>query len=1819
MKTTWMCCVLMLLLTVGCADADFKLSDPNEFSDHIAGFSKGPLSVHEEVRVQFAFAPGWEPNTEIGSDWFKISPSVGGKMRSLSATTASFVPDKPLLENQRYNVTIDFKKLRPTDSTAREFKFSFKTKRQDFAIDGLELHSYDQGFHYVDFEMRLADKMASAQVVKLVSSQFGNTALKVKLRESPKLSSHFKFRIDSIQATVNPGILKIKYDGKPLNVNRKGEVQFPVAAKGQFKVLAIQPLSDVENALAVNFSLPLKRDQDFNGLVAIQGAQGLRYAVSGNVLKVFFEAVPGAESDSRVEVFPGIASIHRQKTKALYATSLDLGNIKPGVRLLKSGTIMPDSKQLKINFEAANLSAVDVVVYKIHASNVLQFLQDNTLSGTQNLHQVASPVAKRKIVLAADPLHNFRRWNAYAIDLSKLITVDPSAMYRVELGIRPSYSRYQCAGASAISDPEESPDEDRNYSGYYYYYDGDYDWYSEQDPCKSAYYYQKKIAVNLLASNIGVIAKRGLDKSFFFAVSDIRTTESVAGAKITLYDFQQQEISSGSTNTEGFAHFRPGKFAYFATVSKDKSTTYLKLDDQYALSMSTFDVSGDELQKGLKGFMYTERGVWRPGDTMQVSFVLNDKTNPIPAGHPIALRISDPSGKVTFERTQKSSALNHYHFEVPTVPSASTGNWEARITVGGARFYKSLKVETIKPNRLRIRNSLAGKTLFSESSKSNTLTAMWLHGATAKGLAADSRLKLQSASTVFKTHPKFVFDDLTRPFLADERQVFSGDLSDQGAATYTLETGSQPTAPGKLRATLITKVHEPGGDFSTDVSQFDYSPFASYVGIGPPKTDRYGQVSTGKPQRFETVILSERGKPLSGKNVKISVYRMDSRWWWDASGNNLSRYSASELTTPYKTFSLRTNTHGSADFSLNVKPQDWGRYLVRAIDVSSGHASATTVFFDWYGAKPDGQSATRLHFATDKTQYETGDEVEVFIPTPANSRALLTVESGSRVLKQFWIDAKGAETRMTFPVTADMAPNAYIHVSLLQPHASSKTDLPIRQYGVVPVEVFHAQTKLAPQIAMPAELKPKQTFEVRVSEKQQRSMSYTLAIVDEGLLDLTNFKTPNPWEQFYKREALGVRTWDIYDDILGAYGGKINQVFSIGGDANLGGSEAKKANRFKPVVHFLGPFELKSGSSQSHRITLPNYVGSVRVMVVGANATTSAYGSAEKTVAVKSPLMLLASLPRKISPTEKVSLPVTLFASKPLSNVTVSVKTSPNIKVIGPSKQSLSFESADEKLVQFELEASQATGIGNIEILAQSGSERAGQTVEIDLINPNPVSTQHRDLLLEAGAQLALELKPFGSAGSNSAIVEVSGMPQANLRGRLAELQRYPHGCLEQIVSAVFPQLFLPELVDLSAQEKQDMNRNVSAGIARIGQSQLSSGGLSYWPGQTYAEDWTTSYAGHFMIEAEKRGFAMPVGFKAKWRSHQKRAAQQWRFDQKYANDIAQAYRLYTLALDGQQDLAAMNRLRETPGIGGQAKFRLGAAYAIIGQHEAARSLVNTTPINGLSEQNYYYFGSEARNRAMTLETLLLTNRAKEAFEMATRVASDLASEGWMSTQTTAFSLYAFAKFAKTQKAAPMDVSLTTSGQSVSLKGNHAFMSRRLEVARAQTQRWTLKNNGASRVYVRLVQRGVLPVGSEMEEARNLTISQRFTDMAGHPVSVERLVQGSSFYAEVTVSNSRNESVRNIALTQLLPSGIEIVNTRHAESASGSNADYIDLRDDRANYYFSLGAKKSRTFRILVNASYLGRYYFPGAQAEAMYDHHYFARNKGRWIDIVKN
>ncbi len=1856
MKLKYILLIAFIAGLTSCKKKPVETDNLFKFKEYISFTTSGRVSIAKAIDINLAHeANGWEDNQEIIDNIVSISPHLEGKLVAINKHALQFIPDEPLEVDTEYTVKVKLNKIYSNIPSGFEtYTFQFKTLKPNFNLNTNSLQSYSKEWQYVEGVLRSADVISLEHAKQLVAASQNGKTLNIEWDESFKTSKIFEFKIDSINRLIEDSKILVKWNGKAIKAENTGENTITIPGKNNFVITTIDVIKQPEQYVSINFSDPLKKQQNFDGLVTIQNVKNPKYIVDGNVLKAYPDSK--IVGNVQIDVFQGIANTDGYKLKKPFSELISFEEEKPQVRLISNGVILPNSQELKFNFEAVNLKAVDLRVIKIFEDNVLQFLQDNNLNNTNrnDVRRVGRRIAKQTITLKNDA-ENSGKWKTYSVDLSKYIQADPGAIYRIELDMKKEYSLYNCEANQNITNSENNEEyyEEEYYEEDYYeeeyytetsteneelleeqywdnlsynYRNSYYNWNDRNNPCKQAYFKSKTVSQNLLASNLGVIAKKGANNNYYFAVTNILTTNPENGANVTIYNFQQQEILTTKTDTEGLAVLNAQNNAAFAIVTKNNHTSYIKLNDGNALSLSKFDVSGNRLQRGLKGYIYGERGVWRPGDSLHLTFMLNDAGNKLPQGHPVKLELTDPNGKLAYKKVTSDNLNKVYVFTVPTSVEDKTGNWNAKVSVGGATFYKGLKIETVKPNRLKIKIDFEDKVLTGNNPLNGTLDVKWLHGAPAKHVKTEIKAKFSNAYSSFKNYKDYTFNDPTRSFSSEEVIVFDGTVNEEGLANITNKLNVGNNAPGMLNAQFLVRAFENGGDFSMDAFTKQYAPYKSFVGLKSPKGKAYGSFFTNENQEFNIVVVDAQGNPIKRNGLEVKIYKINWRWWWNSSYDDLASYTSSSYHQAYKNMTLNTDANGKTSFNLNVPESDKGRFLIRVYDPKSGHATGRTAYFykNWYVPSGDKEAAKMLAFAADKEHYNVGETATITFPSGSEGRALVSIENGTEVIEHKWVKTTNGETTVAIPITSKMAPNVFVNISLLQPHAITANDLPIRLYGVIPIMVEDPNTKLEPELRMPSVLRPEQEFEVFVSEKNKKPMTYTIAMVEEGLLDLTRFKTPNAWGEFYKREALGVKTWDIFDDVIGAYSGSIDQVLAIGGDGSAAEGKNKKANRFKPVVTFLGPFVLNSGDNKAHKIKMPNYIGSVRTMIVAGDIANEAYGSTDKTVQVKKPLMVLATLPRKLSPGEKVTLPVTVFAMEPkVKNVTISLKLSDGIEVVGDKTQALQFAKPDEQMAFFELDVSKAKGVNTVEVIATGNGEKSTYKVELDVLNTNPITSIALDKTLEANASELLNFETIGVPGTNSATVEFSTMPPMDFSRRLQYLVQYPHGCVEQTTSSVFPQLYLTDIFDLTLDRKQEIQSNIENGIKRLGHFQRPNGGMSYWMGENTANDWGTSYSGHFMIEAEKKGFVLPLSFKSNWIAYQKQAARDWRPSYKtYNSDLAQAYRLYTLALAGSPDLASMNRLREFTEISNEAKWRLAAAYALAGQKEASTQIAQTANIEFKPQKyNYYTYGSIDRNRAMALETMVITkdNRARE---LSKTIAKDLSSNRWMSTQTTAYSLLAIAKMVDANGGKAVKVNYTINGKTETIDTNSAIAQRELAVQDGSNN-LSFKNNQNNIVFVRVLNSGKLPLGKELVEKRGLSVSVSYKDLKGTTIDISKLQQGQDLVATVTVSNLKNEHVNDVALTQIFPSGWEIVNTRFTDfgSSTTSQARFTDIRDDRVNFYFDLNKKGrygTKTFNVMLNASYLGTYYLPGVQVEAMYDDEFLVRNKGRWITVEK-
>ena len=1710
-----------------------------------------------------------------------ITPKVDFEVQVVDGQTICLTPKQPLEYNTTYKVTADFGKVagNATGSHTYEVKTLAPVVRFEFG----PLTSADQDIYQVSLNIESSDPLDDKYLESGLAMK--GTKASVTWVHSPDGLQHTAL-ISGIKAAVTrfPFDIQGEYPRYAAEVSHR--VQVP--AIGTFEVVESK-IKSQPYGFDIVFSAPLDPKQDFRSLVTMPGAGKLSFLVKENVLTI--TPATKAEEKQFVSVSKAICSTKGQKLDRDFENWFSIPSGEPMVKFLTRGVVLPSSGDMNLPFQAINYAKVRVRVRRIYENNVLQFMQNNKLNESDPYTEnVARVVLDTTLVLGEPNSAKLRNLNTYGLRVADLVKVQRGAIYRIEI-----------RGVDPLADFKDK-----------YHYESDY-WFGSYGD------YENR-SRNLLVSDLSVIAK-GSDKGEYTVfVTDIISAQPVSGAKVTLYNYVNQPIAEGTTGSGGkFTCKVEGDEPHTAIISKGEDKSYLSFMYGAALSLSSFEVDGTASRQGQKGFIFGERGVWRPGDDIHLTFVSMLDEGVLPAGHPVTAVLSNPQGQTITTLVNNDGHDGMYSFNFTTSPDAPTGNWEVAVTAGGQTWYKTVKIETVKPNNIIIDLALNDKPAIPASNIKGDVTARWLVGNPARDLEVRVDVDLSRGRTKFDNYKDYVFEDRSRSFSSQEISLYKGRTDANGKMSFTSSLKAEGNdIPGMTTARFTTRVFEKSGDFSIDNYTTTLSPYNTYIGmLIPEEESEWGEsfLDKSKTHTVKLAAVDYRGNAVR-QNVKVNVeiYKMGWSWWWSSSSEGLASYSKDSYNTPYKEMTV-TLSGGAGDFKLDLNKEESGFWFIRVTDPAGGHAtSAVTMVRNSYEETGDANSdaAVRLPMSLNKSRFNVGETAILTIPSTSGARALVSIEKAQRVIKTFWVDCKGEKTDIQIPVEAGMAPNVYASVTLIQPYNNTENDAPIRMFGVQRILVEEAATHLHPVIDIPAEVQPEKEVTFTVKEQDGRPMSYVVALVDEGLLSLTRYKTPDPWSAFYATEALGVRTWDLYDIVIGAFGARMEQLFAIGGDGegDTPVSPDNKAERFKPVSMFLGPYTLKAKGVDKHTVELPQYIGQLRAMVIATDG--SAMGSSDKGVMVTKPVMVKATLPRVMGTDEEVVLPVTVFTTKPgVGNVTVEVKAEGALTVVGSSTATVNAQQPGDQLVYFTLKAGSAAGIGKIKTVAKSSGDSSTESLEIDVRDPNPRTTNSLVQLVEAGKSVKVPFALAGRPGTNEVNVEASTIPPVDLDFRLGYLTGYPHGCLEQTVSAVFPQLYLGDLVDLDNKEITGVGDHVKAAVNRLSAFAIPSGGMTYWPGTSSylgASVWATIYATHFMIEAQKAGYAVPAGLKKSNLSYLKTVASGKSYDAE-----ARAYACYVLALAGSPDRGAMNRLREDVAtLPESCGLLVAGAYALDGKKDVAKNILQGFHGAGNKYDRFSSnFDSEERVYAIASMIYTLVGDKTAAFKCVDKLSTWLNDrKHYMSTQSTAWALRAVADYMKNNAVDGLNVSIKAPHSSSTLKTSKAIAQGSLDAGDGTSLDLEITNSSKAPVYVVVSSTGIPEKGQEVARMDGLKLTVTYTLPDGTPIDPFNIEQGTDFIVSTYVANlSATTNYTNLALTQIFPSGWEI----HVDRIDGF---YQDFRDDRIYSYLYQGRSTTSVLRTRVTAAYKGTFYLPSVICEAMYDETVGASTVGGWCTV---
>ncbi len=1854
MKKNLIAALCVLMAFAGCKPkAETTSADgtppPPSYNPYVEAFTSGKVSRTTPVYLIFGQEiDSLKRTADLLKKSMEIKPAVSGSWDFDDARTLVFRPAGEFMRGTKYTVTANVGGFFDAEGADRRFSFGFETQPLALRADPPQVSTNADNDEKYDILVNLSspDSESPETIESLITL---SEKADVQWTHTSDGTTH-SMMLTAVTAGKDPRNIVVSVGANKLGVPKEDLLTVYVPTAAEFGIYDVAYTAHPEKFIEVTFTKALDETQNMHGLAYIEGNSTETVTVEGNKLRLY----PDNSRVGKVSVVLS-ANIRSNKGKTLgeeVTRVIEISSEVPAVRFVGEGVIIPQGVELAVPFQAVWLRGVTVSVTRIFEKNTGQFLQVNQLDGGYELSRVGRLVA-RKTVWLDENGGDLSAWKTYAVDLKQLIEVEQGAIYRVELDFRQDLSAYPCDGVVQKSKEQIMADDEVKFrqdvsrydrsGGYYYYddyYDYDdydidwsrYDWREREDPCAYSFYTSKKIARNILATNLGLVAKIGQQGEITAMVHNLLTVMPETGVTVEAFNYQGQSIGMSLTDSKGTVHFNTGNAKpYYIKASQGKQRTYLRVDPGRELSTSSFDVSGEAVRRGIKGFIYGDRGVWRPGDVMYLSFMLGDQAKSLPANVPVVMELYTPLDQLYLRKTQTRGEMGLYAFEMPTDADAQTGAWRADVQVGGVTFTKRIRVETIKPNRLKIEFGFGDrKVLLTGKPMTAEMHVEWLQGAIARNLSYETETTVNYGSTTFDKFANYVFTDPSKQF--DGREYFneSGTTDEKGDAQVTMNFDMGESAPGMLSANFVTRVYEESGDFSIDGFSIPISPYERYVGVYTPQTSQT-QLSTGRAHQFGVAMVDYTGKPLANQSVKVELFKVEWYWWWDSSGGSLVNYMSRQHLNPVKVETLKTGADGKATFSVTMTDEQWGTYFIRVRDLNGRHTAGVMSYFDWPNSwrrdSEGSDAATKLVFRTDKDTYAPGESMAVTLPSSQGARAIVSIENGTRVLSVGSHECTGGETTIHIPVFTDMQPNVYVNVTLLQPHGLTQNDVPIRMYGIVPVTVTSPQSHLKPVIKAPAEIRPEAKYELTVSEQDGRQMAYTLAIVDEGLLDLTRFKTPDPWEAFNAREALGVSTYDMYNYVLGAYGGRIEQMFSIGGGDEAMDGKKNTVNRFKPVVQFDGPFLLKKGEKRKHSYTMPNYNGRVRIMVVACDG--EAYGSAQQTMMVRKPVMLLGTLPRVIGTGEEMDVPATVFATEDgVGDVKVTIACSDNMEIVGESTKTVNFKQMGDKTTVFRVRTKKNSGAGKVTLTASGKGDKSVYETDIEIRSVRRAQVKVTSAIVEAGKTWSENVPLPGADGTNSVTLEVSDIPPVNLSSRLGYLLGFPHGCLEQITSKAFPQLYIKQFVSLTKKQEAEADEAIKETIRRYKSYQTAEGAMAYWPGGTSTNAWGSVYGMHFLIEAEAKGYLVPDALKRTLINNLKLVARKWKGEPSswYARSeqVTQAYRLYVLALAKSAETGAMNRLREEKSLSATARWMLAAAYAQSGRKDVANQMTSATvPMNDNYNAEYdLTYGSAVRDKAIKLIALVMLDRAQDAANLCREISGDLSSDNWYSTQSTAYALMAISRYVgKYAVDETLKFSYDALGQNGSINSQkHIWSATLAEKAKAGSVAAKVENTGKSTIFVRVITEGTPDQGNETAYANGVTVEVEYAGSGGGLANVASLEKGDNLSSVVTVRNPTPRIMRNLVLTQIFPSGWEILSTRFLDETGDDTAagvNYQDIRDDRVYSYIDyLPAGRSVTVHLNLAAIYGGHFYLPPVWCEAMYDNTTRANTEGMQVEV---
>jgi len=1340
-------------------------------------------------------------------------------------------------------------------------------------------------------------------------------------------------------------------------------------------------------------------------------------------------------------------------------------------------------------------------------------------------------------------------------------------------------------------------------------------------------------------TDLAITAKREHSGAVVW-VTSLRTGQPVEGVTVKAFTYNNQSIAGSQTDAQGIARLRfpvghPDGKPWVITARKDADLSYLRTDENRWV-IDEVNQSGRPYPNAYEVMLYTERGVYRPGDVVHLTGIIRDRDGDVPPAFPLAVQVTRPDGRLVADMMIKpeNNRQGVFHADFPTREDGQTGGYRFQVRVPGAKEVlgeTQTLVEAFVPVRMQVTAEPTAKRFGPDDTPKVKLSGRYLWDQPAAEVDAVVEGTLRAVAYRSTSHRDYRFHAPShrKPIYLSE---VKGKLDANGKAELDVKLPTLPADAGVYVMQLAATVTEPGGRSVSANTSAVLDRSDRHIGLRLAK----GQLTeVGKPVRIDWVALTGADEPSEPGAMSMTLVRVEydsvlkkinRRWVWQ-SVERIENISA-EAIAP---------TPGSKG-RLAVTCTEPGRYRVVLTDAKT-RRGAQLDFYAWAeGAAKQSvpmNRPERLEIVLDRETYRPGEVAKVLVRSPISGMLFLTLETdevvASHVVK---IAQNTAELELTLP--EDLRGGAFVAGTVVRAvDPTRKSWLPHRAMGLARVLIDHASSEVPVVIRAPKKVEPGETIQVTVDASSgvdpERPAVVHLWAVDEGILLPTAYRVPDPKTFFLSARRGGVASSDLFYRLLPDYERPAGMTrIGAGGGPNVKEREYYElrrnpvpSRRREPAVVWRKVVPVDADGRVVAAMTLPDLTGQLRLMAVVVDGDR--YGHTRHDMTLTAPLVVESTWPRFAAPGDVFEVPVKLFNTTD-AELTVRVKTSLTGPVeMLPGAELERIAVAPGKPVTRFLKV-KASRLGPVEVRIDATSTDAGgktlachSTASFPVRPATALHGEVKLVVVKAGDDVEIAIPDTLVPGTARMTLELSAMPGVQLGPALERVVGYPYGCVEQTTSKLYALLYAADI--LGSDRIDAISDMIQAGIIRLWSMQTRSGGLSYWPGGEYANLWCTAYASRCLLEAASAGHKTDPRFLKELVKYMESKLRVTDYNPPDVNVKALICRV--LAVFGEPPTGWMSRLAERKNeldLAGQC--HLAAAFYAAGRKDRALKLLPAeTPAVIPTTTSEMRLTSRVRQEAVWLSVLLeIDPKNPKVAALATRLEKARTNGLWGSTLNNAAAVAALSRYqaTRTQNEPRFTGEVHAPGAKPVTFDHTKPLSHRLTKLTGPV---TISTDGAGMVYVSASVEGLAKKGVLEPYNRTLTVTRRWLDRAGKPVDPAKLKVGDMVRVEVTITSSRND-VHNVAIVDALPAACEVENPRLVTSSylghpAGNEPDHVEFLDDRVVLFCRAG-KWKQTFRYALRVTTAGEFDLPPIQASCMYDPSIASLGKSGRVSVRK-